>query len=238
MIEVSQLDFAYDGQGFHLRIDQFSIAAGRRVALIGPSGSGKSTLLHLSAGIILPPTGKVHVDGRDLTQLGRAARNNFRIAKIGLVFQSFELLEYLTVLDNLLLPFRLNRTLHLTAEVQQRAKQLADDLEIADKLARRPRQLSQGERQRVAIGRALIAEPALVLADEPTGNLDPTNKKRVVDLMLDNAAQRGATVVMATHDHGLLDRFETVCEIRGRDDGQPWAGISTLRDHKFETEQP
>lgn len=225
MIEVSDLDFAYDAQGFRLQSDRFSVGRAQRVALIGPSGSGKSTLLHLLAGIISPHSGNVKIDGSDLTRMNHNARRSFRLNKIGLVFQSFELLEYLTVSENLLLPFRLSKSLTLSSEVRNRAVELASDLEISDKLNRYPSQLSQGERQRVAIGRAMITDPVLLLADEPTGNLDPSNKRRVLDLMLGNAMQRGVTVVMVTHDHGLLDCFESTYEIRSRKDDQQVAEI-------------
>ncbi|MEM7560289.1 MAG: ABC transporter ATP-binding protein, partial [Planctomycetota bacterium] len=228
MIEVSDLEFAYPGQQFQLRVEQFSVAAGEQAALIGPSGSGKSTLLHLLAGIALPDKGKVIIGEQNLANLSRAARSNFRIANVGLVFQSFELLPYLSVLDNLLLPFRLSSKLSLSDSIRQRARELAEGLEIGDKLKRFPAQLSQGEQQRVAIGRALIVEPPLLLADEPTGNLDPKNKKRVLDLMLQNASQRGVTVVMVTHDHALLDHFETVYEV-APDKSRSWSEVNLRR---------
>ena len=229
VIKVSQLDFAYDTQGFRLRIDGLSVAAGQQVALIGPSGSGKSTFLDLLSGILLPAAGSIVVDGHDLSQLSSSARRDFRIAKIGLVFQGFELLEYLTVTDNLLLPFRINPSLRITPEVRERAKKLASDLGIADKLARFPGQLSQGEKQRVAIGRSLITEPKLLLADEPTGNLDPTSKKRALDLMLHTATQQEVTVIVVTHDHALLDRFEKVYEISDYYDGGAREPASALK---------
>jgi putative ABC transport system ATP-binding protein len=132
---------------------------------------------------------------------------------MGLVFQEFELIEYLNVLDNILLPFRIHHALKLTTDIRRRASGLARSLGIDDKLHRWPGQLSQGERQRVAIGRALITNPQWLLADEPTGNLDPAGKRRVLDLMLDQAAQRALTVVLVTHDHGLLDRFDRVVDV-------------------------
>ncbi len=213
MIEVSNLDFAYDREGFRLHVDRLSVDTAEQMALTGPSGSGKSTLLHLLSGILVPSAGSVVVNNQELCNLNDAARRAFRIANIGLVFQSFELLEYLTVWDNLLLPFRLNASLRMTGDVPSRANQLAASLEITDKLKRFPDQLSQGEKQRVAIGRALVTAPKLLLADEPTGNLDPANKQRVLDLMLDTATERGVTVMMVTHDHGLLDRFARVSDI-------------------------
>lgn len=213
MIEVSDLEFAYDPRGFRLSIDRFSVASGQQAALIGPSGSGKSTLLHLLAGILAPQAGSIRVDGRQIDRLSRRAGNDFRIAQIGLVFQTFELLEYLTVRDNILLPFRITASMQLTPDVRSRARQLANELEIFDKLDRFPGQLSQGEQQRVAIARALVTQPKLLLADEPTGNLDPRSKIQVLDLMLRQAAQRSVTLVMVTHDYGLLDRFETTFDI-------------------------
>jgi ABC-type lipoprotein export system ATPase subunit len=213
LIDIFELEFSYSKGGFRLSIQQLHVPAGERVALIGPSGSGKSTLLQLMAGILLPQAGRLTVDDRELPQLSDAARRDFRIANIGLVFQEFELLEYLTVFDNILLPYRINDSLQLSDSVRKQAEQLASDLVIADKLARYPNQLSQGEKQRVAIGRALITKPALLLADEPTGNLDPRNKHRILDLLLHHADQRGVTVAMVTHDHGLLDRFQRVIDV-------------------------
>ena len=146
-------------------------------AFIGPSGSGKTTLLHLIAGITLPQSGTIETNGVDLTGLSENARRGFRIKNIGLVFQEFELLEYLTVLDNVLLPYRINPALELTEAVRARAAAVTVDVGIGDKLSRYPRQLSQGERQRVAVCRAVVTEPAVLMADEPTGNLDPHKQR-------------------------------------------------------------
>ncbi|MEM6470282.1 MAG: ABC transporter ATP-binding protein [Planctomycetota bacterium] len=230
MIELSDLEFAYSHQEFSLRVDHFRVDAGRQVALIGPSGSGKSTLLNLMAGIFAPHKGSVIVDGRELGSLSSSERSDLRITSIGLVFQSFELLEYLTVLDNLLLPYRLSSSLNLTAEARHRAVELSQRLEISTKLNRYPSQLSQGERQRVAIGRALVTRPVLLLADEPTGNLDPHNKKQVVDLILDNATQQNVALVMVTHDYSLLDRFETLYEVGVSSSDQKWAEVTAVND--------
>ena len=136
------------------------------------------------------------------------------VAHVGLVFQEFELLEYLDVLDNVLLPYRVNSSLRLTAGVRQRARELLGSVGIGDMLDRYPDQLSQGERQRVAVCRALLVSPRLLLADEPTGNLDPANKGRVLDILLDYAAGNGATLVTVTHDSDLLSRFERVIDFR------------------------
>lgn len=213
MVEVSGLDFSYPGQTFRLRISAYQVAAGQCVALIGPSGSGKSTLLHLLAGLLTPAAGKLEVCGQSLSELSARQRAEHRVQQIGLVFQSFELLDHLTVRDNLLLPYRLHPSLAITKEVRQRSEQVAEELGIAGKLRRYPKHLSQGEKQRVAIGRAVVTQPQLLLADEPTGNLDPENKQRVLQLMLQSVREREMTFVMATHDHALLDQFDRTDDI-------------------------
>lgn len=212
MIEVSGLEFEFATGDFRLDIDELVVPDGGQVAVIGPSGTGKTTLLNLVAGILTPSRGSVSVNQVNVGELSDSTRRNFRVANIGLVFQEFELVEYLTVLDNILLPFRINSSLRLTDDTTKRARTLADRLEVADKLRRYPHQLSQGERQRVAICRALVVNAKTVLADEPTGNLDPVNKNRVVDLLLDYAAEHKVTLLAVTHDHGLLDRFQRVID--------------------------
>ena len=210
MIRIEKLDFAYPQGPFRLVIDALEIESGESVAFIGPSGSGKTTLLHLAAGIITPEKGRIVTGGREVSALQDGARRDFRIRHVGLVFQEFELLEYLDVNDNILLAYRINRSLALTAEVRRRARELADDVGIGDKLDRDVRRLSQGERQRVALCRALLSDPQLVLADEPTGNLDPENKELVLDILFRYA--RNATLVTVTHDHTVLDRFDRVID--------------------------
>ncbi|MHC4972252.1 MAG: ABC transporter ATP-binding protein [Planctomycetota bacterium] len=210
MIRIEKLDFAYPQGPFRLVVDDLDVETGQSVAFIGPSGSGKTTLLHLAAGIITPEQGRIVTGGHEVSALPDGARRDFRIRHVGLVFQEFELLEYLDVNDNILLPYRINRSLTLTPEVRRRARELAADVGIGDKLDRDVRRLSQGERQRVALCRALLAEPQLVLADEPTGNLDPENKELVLDILFRYA--RDATLVTVTHDHTVLDRFDRVID--------------------------
>ncbi len=211
MIQVKNLEFRY-GDEFTLRVPELSVEAGSMVAVIGPSGCGKTTLLHLMAGISTPLSGSILTDGVELTRLDDAARREFRIQKIGLVFQEFELLEYLHVLDNILLPYRIHRALSLDSAVRSRATELAEGVGIGDKLGRFSSQLSQGERQRVAVCRALLAQPRLLLADEPTGNLDPATKGQVLDSLIECAQKSEATLVMVTHDHDLLDSFQRVID--------------------------
>ena len=133
---------------------------------------------------------------------------------IGLVFQEFELLEYLSVLDNILLPYRINPSLRYTPDVGERAARLADQVGIGDKLRRHPDRLSQGERQRVAVCRAVLPQPRLLLADEPTGNLDPVNAARVLDILFDYAGDSGATFVAVTHDQSLVSRFAQTIDMK------------------------
>jgi putative ABC transport system ATP-binding protein len=214
MIEISDLRFRYSEGEFALHVPALSVESRERTAIIGPSGCGKTTLLNLMAGIQVPQTGRVVAGGVELSRLGDAEQRAFRVRRIGLVFQEFELLDYLNVLDNVLLPYRVNSALTLDREVRQRATDLAERVGIGDKLRRDINHLSQGERQRVAVCRALVTEPDLVLADEPTGNLDPTNKDRVLEILLDCVAASDATLVTVTHDHELLGRFDRVLDFR------------------------
>ena len=212
MIQVRDIEFRYREGDFALRIPELSIEHGSAVAVIGPSGSGKTTLLNLLAGVAVPQRGRITVDGVEVAGLSDAARRGFRIRRIGMVFQEFELLEYLNVLDNILLPCRISDALKLDAPARERAVELAGRVGIGDKLRSNVNRLSHGEKQRVGVCRALLAEPALLLADEPTGNLDPANKSRVLEILLDYAGRHGATLLTVTHDHGLLDRFDRVID--------------------------
>lgn len=213
MIAVADLEFRYGGE-FSLRIDKLEIDSGSAVAFIGPSGTGKTTLLHLLAGILVPDSGTILRNGTVVNGLDDAARRDLRIRTIGLVFQDFELLDYLNVLDNILLPYRLHPSLQLDESVKTRARELATRLGVGDRLHRFPDQLSQGEKQRSALCRALLPRPSLILADEPTGNLDPENKKAVLDLLFDyvSEANDGVTLVTVTHDHELLGQFSRVVD--------------------------
>jgi len=214
MIKLSDVYFGYTDSDFALQIDQFAIASGEAVAVIGPSGCGKTTLLNILSGVVLPEKGDVQVAGQSVSRLADTERRALRISSIGMVFQNFELLEYLPVMDNILLPLRIGSGLRVTAELRERARELAGHVGIGGKLQRYPGQLSQGERQRVAVCRALLLRPPLVLADEPTGNLDPSNKSLVVDLLLEYAQSSGATLVTVTHDRELLSHFGRVLDFQ------------------------
>jgi putative ABC transport system ATP-binding protein len=214
MIRIEGLRFHYGEGDFQLRIPELTVDSGTTTAFIGPSGSGKTTLLNLIAGIIPPETGHVRTRSVEVSSLSDAERRRFRITSVGLVFQEFELLEYLTVLDNILLPYRIHGALRLDSAVRERARTLAERVGIADKLHRHPRRLSQGERQRVAVCRAVLTDPPLLLTDEPTGNLDPVNREKVLDILFDYVEESGTTLVSVTHDHEILSRFGRVVDFR------------------------
>ncbi len=208
MIEIENLRFRYPRSDFLLHLPQLCVAEGERVAIVGPSGCGKTTLLNLISGIVVPDSGLVHVNGTPVSGMSDSARRDFRIAGIGMVFQQFELVEYLDAKENILLPFSINSTLTFDSSVRTDALELAQTMGLGQKLSRRASQLSQGEQQRVAICRALITKPKVILADEPTGNLDPRNKHLILDLIFQQAERNGQTLVVVTHDLGILPGFD------------------------------
>lgn len=213
MIAVRDLSFSYGAGAFQLNVPSLDIARGEKVAFIGPSGCGKTTLVSLICGVLKARRGSVHIDGDEMTALNDADRRALRIRRIGFVFQEFELLDYLRVRDNILLPFMLTNALTLTDEIRSAARKLADATGITDKLARFPSTLSQGEKQRVAICRALVTSPGLVVADEPTGNLDPRASGDILKLLVDQTQQHNATLLCVTHNHTLLDAFDRVIDV-------------------------
>jgi len=215
MIEIRDLRFRYREGGFALAVSELGIAAGERVALVGPSGSGKTTLISLVAGILRPDAGSIRVGDVRLEDRNDRQLREFRISNIGFVFQEFELLDYLCVGENILLPYYLNAALELSPEARRAAESLAAGMGLADKLRRHPATLSQGERQRVAICRALVTAPRLLIADEPTGNLDPLSAAAIVDLLVREAERRGATLLTVTHNHALLDAFDRTIDVAG-----------------------
>lgn len=203
LIELHEVTRRYDEGPPALREVSLSIAPGEAVAILGPSGSGKSTMLNLVAGLDRPSTGTVTVDGVRVDKLGEAASARYRRARIGLVFQFFNLLDDLPALDNVALAAQLTGT--KAAQARKRALDLFGELGIADRKNIYPAQLSGGERQRVAVARALMNRPALLLADEPTGALDSRSGEQVMDLLLD-LNQIGQTLLLVTHDERLATR--------------------------------
>jgi len=211
MIQIRNITFRYPASSFQLAVDDLSVGAGEKLAIVGPSGSGKTTLLNLLAGILRPDQGEITVAGTLVTDLSDRQRRDFRASDIGLVFQQFELLEYLTVLENIRLPFRINPAASATKHAES-AKELLNSVGMSDFANRYPGKLSRGEQQRVAICRALVTEPKLILADEPTGNLDPTNKRNIMKLLFSETESRNQTLVVVTHDQSLLDNFDRVID--------------------------
>lgn len=214
MIQLSNLSYDYGNSGFQLCIDQLSIAAGEKVAVIGPSGSGKTTLLHLISGAKPAQQGSIRVDGQELSSLSDYQRRMFRATKIGFVFQDFELIEYLNVAENIRLPYLIHSELKFQAQQEAALEQLTLQTGLSDKRKRFPNQLSQGERQRVAICRALITSPRILLADEPTGSLDPDTAADILQLLIQQATQMGTTLLMVTHDHSLIPQFDRTIDMR------------------------
>ena len=183
----------------HVVVDRvsFEVAPGQLVALMGPSGCGKSTLLHLLAGLEPPDSGRVVIGGTDITAMDEKRRTEFRRVKIGFVFQFFNLVPNLTAAENIALPLRIagSRAAHF-----DRVADLMRDLNLRNLQGHRPEEISGGEQQRVAIARALLMNPAVIIADEPTGNLDYTTGKEVLDLLWGRCQDHGQTAILATHD--------------------------------------
>ena len=182
-----------------LRTLDLVIPDGQFVAVVGPSGSGKSTLLGLIAGLDAPTSGDILVDGQTINAMSEDALAELRSAKIGFVFQSFHLIPTLTALENILVPMEIAGV----RDAEERAQTLLRDVDLTARAHHYPSQLSGGERQRVAIARAFANKPTIMLADEPTGNLDSTNGRHVFDLMVEMNRRQGATLVLVTHDHEL-----------------------------------
>ena len=188
-----------------LRID-----SGRVVAIVGPSGSGKSTLLGLLAGLDAPSTGRITIDGQDITAMSEDALARFRGTRIGFVFQFFHLLPSLTAYENARVPLEIAGTPHAGA----RADALLSEVGLGPRRHHYPSQLSGGEQQRVAIARALANDPAILLADEPTGNLDTATGHQVIDLLLDVNRRRKTTIILVTHDPELASRADMTISLR------------------------
>jgi putative ABC transport system ATP-binding protein len=186
------------------------IPDGQFVSVVGPSGSGKSTLLGLIAGLDAPTSGEILLDGQNITKMDEDGLAQLRSAKIGFVFQSFHLIPSLTALENILVPMEIAGR----RDAPQRARQLLADVDLQARAHHYPSQLSGGEKQRVAIARAFSNEPAILLADEPTGNLDSSNGQHVFELMVEMNRRRGRTLVLVTHDHELARQASRSLSLR------------------------
>lgn len=201
------------------------VPSGQYLAVVGPSGSGKSTLLGLIAGLDAPTTGSILIDGVDITRLDEDALARLRGAKIGFVFQFFHLIPSLTALENVAVPMEIAGV----KSARARAWRLLDEVGLTDRAHHYPSQLSGGEQQRVAIARALANDPPILLADEPTGNLDAANGRHVLDLLVQINRARGTTVVLVTHDPQLAAAAHVTVTLRsGRVEGL--SGAASLGD--------
>ena len=207
LLEVEHLRKAFrtpEGQILPVvEIPGFCLDAGEQVALSGPSGTGKTTFLNLIAGILTGDSGKILLDGRDMTALSEADRDRHRAAVIGYIFQTFNLLQGFTCLENVLLGMSFG-----PGADRHRARALLERVGLGDRLVYFPRQLSTGQQQRVAVARALAHRPKLVLADEPTGNLDPANAARALALIRELCSEQGSALILVSHDPSVLAAFD------------------------------
>jgi putative ABC transport system ATP-binding protein len=194
-----------------LRGLNLEIARGQFVAIMGPSGSGKSTLLGLLAGLDSATSGEIWLDGEEITQLAEDRMAELRGRKIGFVFQSYNLIPTLTAEENILLPFEL---IGGNGDGRRRARELLDTVGLADRADHYPVQLSGGEQQRVALARAFIVRPPILFADEPTGNLDSENGRRVLDILLSLNRSEGTTLVLVTHDREIARQADRIVTLR------------------------
>jgi ABC-type lipoprotein export system ATPase subunit len=208
VISVRGLSHRY-GAAEALRLPDWRVAQGERWLVLGPSGCGKTTLLHVLAGLVRPSEGQVEVAGENLLKLEGARLDRWRATTVGIVLQALHLVKHLSVRDNL----RLAQYLAKAPQDEARIDDTLGALGVGAKSARRPSELSQGEQQRVAIARAVVNRPKLVLADEPTANLDDASAATVIDLLAEQAARHGATLVVATHDARVKGKFRERLEL-------------------------
>jgi lipoprotein-releasing system ATP-binding protein len=196
-----------------LRNVSFTLASGEALAIMGPSGSGKSSLLYILGALETPTSGSVRVDGEDPFSLGAKALAAFRNRKVGFIFQDHHLLPQCTALENVLIPTLAAGSRQRPEEAEERARRLLDRVGLSARAAHRPAELSGGERQRVAIARALVQRPPLLLADEPTGNLDRKTADSIAELLLELQREEGSVMALVTHNADLAARFPKRCEL-------------------------
>lgn len=209
MLKIKALGKSYEQGAQKIEIFEnldFELASGQRVAIMGKSGSGKSTLLSLISGIIKPDTGDIVLDGHAFSQLSQSALGSLRATHVGFIFQNFHLISYLNALENVMLPAKI---CHIK-EPKEKAMALLRDVGLEHRLHHLPSQLSGGERQRVAIARALIHNPKIILADEPSGNLDDETGREVMDILFDLVVKNHSSLILVTHSKDVANRCEKV----------------------------
>ncbi|PPD52466.1 MAG: ABC transporter [Methylotenera sp.] len=212
IVQAQALTYEFVSHDNHIRVLydlNLSIMAGEQVAIIGSSGSGKSTLLSLLAGLDIPTSGSVQIDGKPFSQLDEDGRAAIRATRMGFVFQSFQLLPSLTALENVMLPLQLKNHPDAAALSLAALRQVG----LSERVQHYPKQLSGGEQQRVAIARAFATQPAILFADEPTGNLDHNTGQRIIELLFEMNANAGTTLVLVTHDIQLANRCHTQLQL-------------------------
>jgi putative ABC transport system ATP-binding protein len=210
-VELNDVKFAYTSSVPVLDIPTLSLNRGDKAFVFGPSGSGKTTLLGILAGILQADAGTVRVLGHDLTRMSGAARDAFRGAHVGYIFQMFNLIPYLNVLENIMLPCQVNKQQRQrlgAVPVAEAAQQLAERLGISDLTATSVLKLSVGQQQRVAVARALLGAPEIIIADEPTSALDTDYREQFLALLFESCAHTGATLIFVSHDRGLMPLFD------------------------------
>lgn len=212
VLELDQLKKAYPhpegGQSCVIDIPSFRLEEGAQVALRGESGTGKTTLLNLIAGILTPDSGTVRLAGTVISTLSESKRDRYRALHLGYIFQTFNLLQGFTVLENVLLGMSFGAGPDVSA-----ARAMLERVGLGDRTGHRPGQLSTGQQQRVAVARAMVARPTLVLADEPTGNLDPRNAGEALELIRETCRENGSALLLVSHDTGVLDAFDEVRDL-------------------------
>jgi putative ABC transport system ATP-binding protein len=207
MIEIRDLQFTYPKGGFRVHVNRLDLAAGEQLGITGSSGSGKTTLIRLISGILKPDSGSVKMAGMEITRANEARIRRFRLENIGFIFQDFELLEYLTVEQNILLPFILSRRSVSAPDIKERLSGILKTVGLAGRELDYPGALSHGEKQRVAVCRAVITLPRLVIGDEPTANLDEENARSIMDLILNLVQEHGASLILVTHNPAVAGRL-------------------------------
>jgi putative ABC transport system ATP-binding protein len=208
LLEVKDLEFCYDEKIPILKIPHFSVEGGETVFLFGPSGSGKTTFLEILSGVLVPQRGSVMVAGTDITRLNSSARDHFRGQKIGYIFQSFNLIPYLSVLENILLPSQLKKQLKKSTFDAAELKNITEVLEIDQLLNSRVTEISVGQQQRVAAARALLGAPDLILADEPTSALDFDARENFLKLLFELCRRKKTALIFVSHDRTLKGLFQ------------------------------
>lgn len=220
LLSIRNLEFAYGSAAPVLKISQWDLEKGERVFLFGPSGSGKTTFLEVLAGILAGQKGEVRILGQSLNEMSAGARDHFRTTHIGYIFQSFNLIPYLSVFENIVLPLKLKSSKQDVSVLTKEVEEMARHLGINAILHRGVTELSVGQQQRVAVARALIGKPEIILADEPTSALDADHREKFLKLLFELCDERGTTLIFVSHDRGIEKLFSRVQSLQELQESQ------------------